>query len=106
MAVDSSIYDVAQIPFPAITICSNNKIVERQLESVLLTQPWKSLAKKDPEFTNDFKKALTAIVMARENPPMLDNMNDGTVSLLNKYQESLPQVLKKVSLVFTGNCIE
>ena len=102
MAVDSSIYDVAQIPFPAITICSNNKIVERQLESVLLTQPWKSLAKKDPEFTNDFKKALTAIVMARENPPMLDNMNDGTVSLLNKYQESLPQVLKKVSLVFTG----
>ena len=101
MAVDSSIYDVAQIPFPAITICSNNKIVERQLESVLLTQPWKSLAKKDPEFTNNFKKALTAIVMARENPPMLDNMNDGTVSLLNKYQESLPQVLKKVSLVFT-----
>ena len=103
MAVDSSIYDVAQIPFPAITICSNNKIVERQLESVLLTQPWKSLAKKDPEFTNDFKKALTAIVMARENPPMLDNMNDGTVSLLNKYQESLPQVLKKVSLEFTGS---
>ena len=106
MAVDSSIYDVAQIPFPAITICSNNKIVERQLESVLLTQPWKSLAKKDPEFTNNFKKALTAIVMARENPPMLDNMNDGTVSLLNKYQESLPQVLKKVNLVFTGSCIE
>ena len=106
MAVDSSIYDVAKIPFPAITICSNNKIVERQLESVLLTQPWKSLAKKDPEFTNNFKKALTAIVMARENPPMLDNMNDGTVSLLNKYQESLPQVLKKVSLVFTGSCIE
>ena len=103
MAVDSSIYDVAQIPFPAITICSNNKIVERQLESVLLTQPWKSLAKKDPEFTNDFKKALTAIVMARENPPMLDNMNDGTVSLLNKYQDSLPQVLKKVSLEFTGS---
>ena len=106
MAVDSSIYDVAQIPFPAITICSNNKIVERQLESVLLTQPWKSLAKKDPEFTNDFKKALTAIVMARENPPMLDNMNDGTVFLLNKYQESLPQVLKKVSLEFTGSYIE
>ena len=103
MAVDSSIYDVAQIPFPAITICSNNKIVERQLESVLLTQPWKSLAKKDPEFTNDFKKALTAIVMARENPPMLDNMNDGTVSLLNKYQESLPQVLKKVSFIFTSS---
>ena len=103
MAVDSSIYDVAQIPFPAITICSNNKIVERQLESVLLTQPWKGLVKKDPEFTNDFKNALTAIVMARENPPMLDNMDDGTVSVLNKYQESLPQVLKKVSFIFTSS---
>ena len=106
MAVDSSSYDVAQIPFPAITICSNNKIVDRQLESVLLTQPWKGLAKRDPKFSDVFKKALTAIVMARENPPMLDNMNDGTVSLLNKYQESLPQVLKKVSLEFTGSYIE
>ena len=106
MAVDSSNYDVSQIPFPAITICSNNKIVERQLESVLLTQPWKGLAKRDSKFSHDFEKALTAIVMARENPPMLDNMNDGTLSLLNKYQDSLPQVLKKVSLVFTASCIE
>ena len=58
MAVDSSSYDVAQIPFPAITICSNNKIVERQLESVLLTQPWKGLAKKDLEFAKGiFRKA-------------------------------------------------
>ena len=97
MAVDSSIYDVAQIPFPAITICSNNKIVERQLESVLLTQPWKSLAKKDPGFTNDFKKALTAIVMARENPPMLNNLDNETVTVLNNYQDSLPDVLKRVS---------
>ena len=76
MAVDSSSYDVAQIPFPAITICSNNKIVERQLESVLLTQPWKGLIKKDPEFADNFKKALTAIVMAREDPPMLNNLDN------------------------------
>ena len=107
MAVDSSGFDVAQIPFPAITICSNNKIVERQLESVLLTQPWKGLAKRDPKFSHDFKKALTAIVMARENPPMLDNLDHRTVSVLNKYQESLPEVLKKVSFLFTNAfCID
>ena len=106
MAVDSSIYDVAQIPFPAITICSNNKIVERQLESVLLTQPWRGLTKRDPKFPIHFKKALTAIVMARENPPMLDNLDGGTVSVLNKYQDSLPEVLKRVSLAFTGKYIE
>ena len=97
MAVDSSSYDVAQIPFPAITICSNNKIVERQLESVLLTQPWKGLSKRDPKFPNYFKKALTAIVMAREDPPMMDNLDTETISVLNKYQKSLPEVLKKVS---------
>ena len=99
MAVDSSIYDVAQIPYPAITICSNNKIVERQLESVLLTQPWKGLTKRDPKFPNHFKKALTAIVMARENPPMLDNLDEGTVSILNAFRDSLPEVLKRVSVV-------
>ena len=98
MAVDSSSYDVAQIPFPAITICSNNKIVERQLESVLLTQPWRGLTKRDPKFPDQFKKALTAIVMARENPPMLDNLDVGTISVLNEYQDSLPDVLKRVSL--------
>ena len=97
MAVDSSGFDVAQIPFPAITICSNNKIVERQLESVLLTQPWKGLAKRDPKFSGNFKKALTAIVMARENPPMLNNLDNETVTVLNNYQDSLPDVLKRVS---------
>ena len=101
MAIDSSIYDVAQISYPAITICSNNKIVERQLESVLLTQPWRGHAKKDPKFADNFKKALTAIVMARENPPMLDDLDEGTVSVLNEFQDSLPEVLKRVSLVFS-----
>ena len=102
MAVDSSRYDVAQIPFPAITICSNNKIVERQLESMLLTQPWRGLTKRDPGFPDHFKKALTAIVMARENPPMLNNLDPVTVSVLNEFQDTLPEVLKRVSLVFTG----
>ena len=74
------------------------KIVERQLESVLLTQPWKSIAKKDPKFALDFRKALTSIVMAREDPPMLDNLDERTISVLNKYQEALPEVLRKVSL--------
>ena len=60
------------------------------------------MTKRDPKFPNNFKKALTAIVMARENPPMLNNLDEGTVTVLNKYQDTLPEVLKKVSLVFTG----
>lgn len=99
MAIDSSHFDVANIPFPAITICSNNKVVDRQVESVLLTQPWRGLAKRDAEFATHFRKALTAIVMARENPAMLDDLQIGTIDILNKYSENLFDVLKKVSLL-------
>ena len=98
MAVDSLTYDVARIPFPAITICSNIKIVDKQLQSVLLTQPWRGLTKKDPKFPYYFKKALTATVMALENPSMLDNLDDGTISVLNNYKNAFPAVLKRVSL--------
>ena len=100
MAIDSSSYDVGNIPFPAITICSNNKIVNRQVESVLLTQPWRGLAKRDPKFANNFQKALSAIVMARENPPMLKNLDNGTIYILNKYKDSLPHILKKVCYLY------
>ena len=43
LATDQADFPVEKLPFPAITICSNNKIVYRQLESVLRTQPWKGL---------------------------------------------------------------
>ena len=43
IATDQADFPVEKLPFPAITICSNNKIVYRQLESVLRTQPWKGL---------------------------------------------------------------
>ena len=42
IATDQADFPIEQIPFPAITICSNNKIVYRQLESVLRKQPWKA----------------------------------------------------------------
>ena len=45
IATDQADFPVEKLPFPAITICSNNKIVYRQLESVLRTQPWKGLMK-------------------------------------------------------------
>ena len=43
IGIDKADFRVEKIPFPAITICSNNKIVYRQLESVLRKQPWKAL---------------------------------------------------------------
>ena len=96
--VEKTDFYVRDLPFPAITICSNNKIVDRQMESVLLTQPWRGLAKQDPDFPKNFRKALTAIVMARENPPMLNDLGIETINILNKYNNTLPDILKKVNL--------
>ena len=49
---------VDKIPFPAITICSNNKVVYRQLESVLRTQPWKALLEMNYNITQETDKGM------------------------------------------------
>ena len=87
---------VKNIPFPAVTICSNNKIVNRQLESVLLTQPWKGYSKKMVNFAEDFKSALTALVIGEDNPAMLSHLSKGAIDILNNHTDSLPEVMKKV----------
>ena len=53
MAIDRTDFGVDKVPFPAITICSNNRIVYRQLESVLRTQPWKGLTKFNYNITQE-----------------------------------------------------
>ena len=98
IATDQADFPVEKLPFPAITICSNNKIVYRQLESVLRTQPWKGLNKSIPNFAEDFTRALTALVTAQDDPQKLKELNNGTKSILNNYQEELPNILKQVKL--------
>ena len=53
IATDQADFPVEKLPFPAITICSNNKIVNRQLESVLRTRPWKGLTKLNYNITQE-----------------------------------------------------
>ena len=98
IATDQADFPVEKIPFPAITICSNNKIVYRQLESVLRTQPWKGLNKSIPNFEEDFTGALTALVTAQDDPQRLKELTQGAKSILNNYQEELPNVLRQVKL--------
>ena len=97
-AVDQHDFPVGNIPFPAITICSNNKIVYRQLESVLRTQPWKGLNKSIINFEADIVSALTALVTAKDDPQMLKKLTKGAKSILNDYQKELPEVLKQVKI--------
>ena len=88
------------MPFPAITICSNNKIVRRQLESVLLTQPWKGYNKSIHNFANNLEIALTALVIAEDNPQMLSKLSPGAVSILNQHKDALPEIMKKVNIIY------
>ena len=53
IATDQADFPVEKVPFPAITICSNNKIVYRQLESVLRMQPWKGLTNLNYNITQE-----------------------------------------------------
>ena len=97
-AIDQHDFPVEKIPFPAITICSNNKIVYRQLESVLRTQPWKGLNKSIANFEVDFNNALTALIIARDDPQKLKDLTTGTINILNDYSKELPEVLKQVKI--------
>ena len=97
-AIDQHDFPVEKLPFPAITICSNNKIVYRQLESVLRTQPWKGLNKSIANFEVDFNSALTALVIAQDDPYKLRGLTKGTISILNNYHKELPEILKQVGM--------
>ena len=94
--VEKTDFYVKELPFPAVTICSNNKIVKRQLESVLLTQPWKGYNKKIKNFDKDFESALTSLVLATENPKSLSHLSQGAIDIVNNHKDSLPNVMKKV----------
>ena len=98
--MDNTDFYVKNIPFPAVTICSNNRIVNRQLQSVLLTQPWKGLAKRDRNFANDLRNSITALVTAQDSPNMLTELNKGSIRILNDFRDELPIILKKVFAYF------
>ena len=95
-AIDQANFDVENIPFPAITICSNNQIVNRQVESVLRTQPWKALNKSIEKFEVDFTSALKALVIAQDDPHSLEDLTEGAIRILNHYPKELSNVLKQV----------
>ena len=95
MEVYSADYKVKNNIFPTITICSNNKVVMRQVKSVLLTNHWKDLSEKDEKFADDFERALTAVAFT--DLRTLQSLNNGTITILNDYHLHFPKMLHKAS---------
>ena len=72
--------------------------MKRQLESVLLTQPWKGYHKRIENFAKDFESALTSLVLANEYPQSLSHLSQGAINILNEHKDVLPDVMKKVQI--------
>ena len=86
-------FGMKNIPFPAVTICSNNKIMESQVEKVLLSQPWKNLSEVNSNFVDDFKNALSDLAV----PEKLETLNNESKNIINDYKANLTNILNKVS---------
>ena len=54
---------------------------------------------KPANFEEDFISALTALVTAQDDPERLKELNEGSKSILNDYQNELPTVLRQVKLI-------
>ena len=76
--------------------------MKRQLESVLLTQPWKGYNKIIDNFDKDFESALTSLVLAQEYPQSLSHLSQGAIDILNEHKDILPDVMKKVKYGFVN----
>ena len=70
--------------------------MKRQLESVLLTEPWKGYNQRIDNFDKDFESALTSLVLAQEYPQSLSHLSQGAIDILNEHKDILPDVMKKV----------
>ena len=57
-SVEETNYAIWNIYFPAVTVCSNNKVVESQIDSLLKLQPWKNISKEDENFEINFRDAI------------------------------------------------
>ena len=71
MTVEQTNYPIWNIYFPAVTICSNNKVVESQTTTLLKQQPWKNISEDDPEFEYNFRDALDTFVLFDAEPEAL-----------------------------------
>jgi amiloride-sensitive sodium channel len=100
-SVATTNYPIWSIYFPAVTICSNNKIIASQFKAILKRQPWKNLSidSGDPEkFSKDLKTAVRTVALYNDDPDILgdDELTIGAKTILNEYKGKLPGLMQSV----------
>ena len=103
---ESTNYPIWNIYFPAITICSNAKVVEKQLKSVLKKEPWINLTASSYNAGFDFdleeglKNAISNTILYEVEPFRIKEnsvfMNASDEYLLNNYHHALPKAMQRV----------
>ena len=81
---------------PAITLCSNSKLSERNVDKVLEIEKWKQYATSDASFRNDFHAALRALIMFDTKPHYVNNLTSGVIKILDDHKDELPEIIKQV----------
>ena len=95
-SVDETNFAIWNIYFPAVTICSNNKVVESQIDKLLRSQPWKNITKNDSSFEKHFREAITTTVLFDAEPEELDQLDNEAENVINTHKKKIPAVLQKV----------
>ena len=95
-SVDETNFAIWNIYFPAVTICSNNKVVESQIDKLLRSQPWKNITKNDSSFEKHFREAITTTVLFDAEPEELDQLDNEVKNVINTHRKKIPAVLQKV----------
>ena len=98
-SIEETNYPIWNIYFPAVSICSNNKVVESQIGTLMRLQPWKNLSKSNESFETYFRDAITTTVLFNNEPEELKNINNEVKNVLDTYKKYLSSVLQKVLLV-------
>ena len=91
-------FPIWNIHFPAVTICSNNKVVQERINKLLNKQPWKNISQADELFENYLRTAIAATVMFNVEPAELAELSDETKKILDTYKKNFTSILQRVKL--------
>ena len=96
---ESTNYPIWNINFPAVTICSNAKVVEEQLKRALKKPPWNNTAKDYDDLHIHLRDSIAKTILFEVQPHLLDSnqIHETVKNLLDIEKEEFPRLMQQVS---------
>ena len=100
---ESTNYAIWNIYFPAVTICSNNKVLDGQLKRIVKKPPWVNMTANSTAIPNfdklkSLKNAISNTILYEVEPHRLKsgNLNSSDEYLLNNHKSQIPKAMQQV----------